>query len=117
MKKLLLLVLGCGSLLLACGGHGGIPEHPVMPIRAVGEDVDEWAYAHCDVKKVVKLDNGDIEPAAQSAGSNFVEIIYQEPGASAVVMFACREKIELADEVNEKGMHERNAHSVRMDVQ
>jgi hypothetical protein len=107
MKKLVFVVAG-SALLLACGGAGKIPEHPVMPIVAVGEDVDEGLYTqqHCQVKKVATLDNGDIEAVAQSLGSNFVELLYQEPGKSGVVMFVCPQAVSVADDINERALRQ-----------
>ncbi len=91
MKTPVLLALVTFAL-AGCGG-GALPAHPAMPITAVSDQADEWLYDNCQVRKVAKLDNEDVEPTAQAAGSNFVEVVYAEPGESDVVMFACKERL------------------------
>lgn len=91
MKTAILLALGVCAL-TACGG-GSLPQHPAMPITSVDDQGDEWLYDHCAVKKVVRLDNEKVEDAALAAHSNFVEIVYADPGHSDVVMFDCKEAV------------------------
>ena len=83
----------CLCVISGCGGGGPLPSHSAMPIRHVSDAADEWLHDHCDVKKVIALDNDKVEPTAQSLGSNFVEVIYSEPGESSVVMFGCKDPL------------------------
>lgn len=84
------------ALLAACGG-GALARAPGagIPTQTVGEPTDEWLYAHCAVKRVAALAPDAIDAAARAAGATFVEVLYAEPGATDVVMFACTEQVPL----------------------